>query len=181
MNLKAVLRDFRFLRLFTIYRIFPGNPVGKWLEHEVLCLPNGKFPGATEHLKRWSYFSGWNIPNGNSWSIFSKPSLIPVFRPSLSFFGKWNWFVQIVKAISGRNLPVLNFANHLPTPWTEWFARANGKQPKFSTVAYLNLQKKLRIFRFQKYFDWMSSSKCPASSSRTINVSVEKNASKLKP
>ena len=24
-----------------------------------------KFPGATEHLKSLSCFSGWNVPNGN--------------------------------------------------------------------------------------------------------------------
>ena len=52
------------------------------------------------------------------------------YRPSRPFFRKWNWFVQMVKAIPGRNLPVLNFANHLPTPWTEWFAHVNGKQPE---------------------------------------------------
>ena len=50
------------------------------------------------------------------------------YRPSRPFLGKWNWFAQMVKAIPGRNLPVLNFANHLPTPWTEWFAHVNGKQ-----------------------------------------------------
>ena len=51
------------------------------------------------------------------------------FRPSRPSFGKWNWFAQMVKAIPGRNLLVLNSANHLTTPWTEWFARVNGKQP----------------------------------------------------
>ena len=40
--------------------------------------------------------SGRNIPNRNSFSISSKP-----FRPSWSFSGKWNWFVQMVDAISG--------------------------------------------------------------------------------
>ena len=39
---------------------------------------SGKFPGATELLKRQFYFSGRNVPNGNSCSISSKPSLIPV-------------------------------------------------------------------------------------------------------
>ena len=50
------------------------------MEHEFLGLPNGKFPGATEHLKSLSCFSGWNIPNGNSCFISPKPSLIPVSR-----------------------------------------------------------------------------------------------------
>ena len=47
------------------------------------------------------------IPNGDSCSVPSKPWAIP-----------------------GRNLPVLNFANHLPTPWTVLFAHVNGKQPE---------------------------------------------------
>ena len=32
------------------------------------------------------------------------------FRFLRPFFGKWNWFVQMVNVIPGRNLPVLNFA-----------------------------------------------------------------------
>ena len=59
-------------------------------------------------------FSGRNLPNGNSCFISSKPTLIPVlymlWRP---FFGKWNWFVQMIHAIPGRNLPILNFAYRL--------------------------------------------------------------------
>ena len=47
-------------------------------------------------------------------------------RPSRSFFGKWNWFVQMVNAIPGRNLPALNFAYHLPRPWIDRFAHVNG-------------------------------------------------------
>ena len=50
---------------------------------------------------------------------------------SRSAFGEWNWFVQMVTAIPGRNLPVLNFAYHLPKPWTDRFARVNSKQPLF--------------------------------------------------
>ena len=50
------------------------------------------------------------------------------FRPSRMFFGKGNWFVQMVNAIPVPNLPVLNFAYHLPNPWTDRFAHVNGKQ-----------------------------------------------------
>ena len=50
------------------------------------------------------------------------------FRPSRPFSVKWNWSVQMVKAIPRRNLPFLNFANHLPRPWTDRFAHVNGKQ-----------------------------------------------------
>ena len=59
-------------------------------------------------------FSGRNIPNWNSCSISSKPSLKPG-SGLRGRFGKWNWFVQMVNAIPGRNLPGLNFAYHL---WT---------------------------------------------------------------
>ena len=57
--------------------------------------------------------------------IFQTEIRVPFLQSHLwyqyqPFFGKWNWFEQMVKAIPGRNLPVLNFANHLPTPWTEW-------------------------------------------------------------
>ena len=38
--------------------------------------------------------------------------------------------VLMVIAIPGRNLPVLNFANHLLKLWTDRFAQVNGKQPK---------------------------------------------------
>ena len=51
------------------------------------------------------------------------------FRPSRPFFGKWIAFVQMVNAIPGRNKTVLNFAYHLPKPWTDRFAYASGKQP----------------------------------------------------
>ena len=51
------------------------------------------------------------------------------FRPSQSFSGKWNWFVQMANAIPEWNLPVLNFAFHLPELWTDRFAHENGKKP----------------------------------------------------
>ena len=37
-------------------------------------------------------------------------------RPSRPFSVKWNWSVQMVNAIPELNLPVLNFAYHLPKP-----------------------------------------------------------------
>ena len=42
-------------------------------------------------------------------------------------FGEWNLFVQIVNATPGWNVPVLNFAYHLPKPWTDWFAQSKSK------------------------------------------------------
>ena len=55
---------------------------------------SGKFLGATEHLKRWSCFSGRNVSkNGNSYSNSSKISGTR-FRPSWLFFCQWYSFVQ---------------------------------------------------------------------------------------
>ena len=63
-------------------------------------------------------------------------------RLSRPFLGLWNWFVQMVNAIPGRNLLVLNFAYHLPKPWTDRFAHINGKQP-FNTITF---QKNKHLF-----------------------------------
>ena len=60
--------------------------------------------------------------------LFFKSTLDTTLRFSRPFFGKWNWFVRMVNAIPGRHLLALNFAYHLPKPWTEWYVRVNGKQ-----------------------------------------------------
>ena len=39
-------------RLFTIYKTFPKNLVGKYQEYDFLGRSSRKSPGATEHLKR---------------------------------------------------------------------------------------------------------------------------------
>ena len=77
-------------------------------------IPLEKFSGATENLKTYSGFSGRDVPNGNSCSISSKPTLIPVsgFRGSFSVNG--TDFLQVVNTIPGGNVPDLNFAYHLP-------------------------------------------------------------------
>ena len=81
---------------------------------------------------------------------FFKAILDTSFRPSRPFSGKWNWFVLMVlmvNAIAGRNLPVLNFANHWPKPRTDRFAHVNGKQPLFHTptaLRSLELSKQLQ-------------------------------------
>ena len=43
----------------------------------------------------------------------------------------------MVNAIPGRNLPVPNFAYHLPKLWTDWFVHVNGKQPLSYFTNYL--------------------------------------------
>ena len=66
-----------------------GNPVGKWKV--------GLF-FRTEYSKQ------------KFESHFFKAIFDTSFRPSRLFSGKWNWFVQMVNVIPGRNLPVLKFA-----------------------------------------------------------------------
>ena len=85
--------------LSTNYKKFQENPVGKWMAQDFWGGFSGKFRRATEHLERYSCFSGRKVPNGNFCFIFSKPSSIPVL--GLSTNGK---------RVSGTNLLVLNFA-----------------------------------------------------------------------
>ena len=98
------------------------------------------FPGATELLKRQSCFSGQNVLNGNSCSIYFKAIFDTSFTPSQPFFGKWNWFVQMVNSSPRRNSLFLNFAHHLPKPWTNLFAQyVKAKQPEsWSSTFVLN-------------------------------------------
>ena len=83
-------------------------------------------------------FSGQYIPNRNPCSIFLKAIFDTGFRSSRLFFGKWNWFVAMVNAILGWNLPVLNCAYLLSRPWTDQFAHVNNKQPKFLAITHAN-------------------------------------------
>ena len=86
---------------------------------------SGNFAGTTDRpecLKRFSVFPVV--------FLFFKATLDTTLRFSRPFFGKWFWFVHMVNAIPGRHLLALNFAYHLPKPWTEWYVRVNGKQLK---------------------------------------------------
>ena len=65
---------------------------------------------------------------------FFKAIFSTSFRPSRSFLGKWNGFVQMVNVIPARNLPVLNFVYHLLKPSTDWFANVNDKQPLIQPI-----------------------------------------------
>ena len=99
--------------------------------HDFLGRSSGKFPGRSNEtfekvvLERPKKLS-------QTCSISSKPSLIIFeisYKPSRPFFGKLNWFVQKVNAIPEGNLPVPNFAYHLPKSWTDRFALESAKQP----------------------------------------------------
>ena len=99
------------------------------MEQDSLGFPNGKFQGAMGTSEKVVLFFSMEYSKRKFVFHSFKAIFDTSFRPSRPFFGKWNWFVQMVKAILGRNLPVLNFVNHLPTPWTKWFVHVNGKQP----------------------------------------------------
>ena len=92
------------------------------MEHDLLDRSSGKFPGATERLKyskRKFVFRFFK----------AIPALIPVSGlRGQSFFGKWNRFVQMINAIPGRNLPVLDFGYHLPKLWSDQFPHVNGNK-----------------------------------------------------
>ena len=97
------------------------------MEQDSLGFPNGKFQGAMGTSEKVVLFF-WMDYSKRKFVFHSFKAIFDTsFRPSRP--SKWNWFVQMVQAILGRNLPVLNFVNHLPTPWTRWFVHVNGKQP----------------------------------------------------
>ena len=92
--------------------------------------------------EQWNIWKGSPVlPDG----MFQTENCVPFLqghvdtsiRPSRSFSGKRNWFAQMVNAIPGRNLPVPNFAYHLPKLWTDWFVHVNGKQPLSYFTNYL--------------------------------------------
>ena len=87
--------------LFTIYKKFLENPVGKYKwDTPFWVVPAENFQEQRDISKlKVVLFSGQNIPSKNFCSI-SVPSLIDTsFRPWWSFSGKWNWFVQkVIKA-----------------------------------------------------------------------------------
>ena len=76
----------------------------------------------------------------------------------------------MVNAIPGWNLPVLNFAFHLPRPWTDQFAHVNHWQnnPNFNMLLWLVRTKyfsKANCFRvYWMLIMWSTHAKCPSSS-----------------
>ena len=83
--------------------------------------------GTSEKVQ--SCFSGWNIPKWKFLFHFFKAIFDTGSGNLRPFFGKWNWFVQMVNMIPGWNLPVLNSAYHLSKLWSDQFAHVNSKKP----------------------------------------------------
>ena len=102
-----------------------------WKVNGKRVIPAENFREQRKISKRSPVFSWRDFPNGNSCTISLKPTLLLVsgFRGSFSVNG--TDFLQMVNTIPGGNVPVLNFAYHLPKPWTDQFAHVSGKQPLF--------------------------------------------------
>ena len=88
--------------MFTIYKIFwkirfqPKNFDEQW------NIPKGSPVFRLEYSKQKFVFHSFK-------AIFDAS-----FRPLWSFFGKWNWFIQMVNAILRSNLPALNLCTISP-------------------------------------------------------------------
>ena len=118
-------------RLFTIEKEFPENRFeSRW--NTPLGSFQRKISGSNRTSEKVVLFFRTEYSKREFVFHFFKAIFDTSFRPSRSFFGKWNWFVQVVNAIPGRNLLVLNFECHLPKPWTDWFAHVKGKQTIFT-------------------------------------------------
>ena len=95
---QMVIQNSPFVQISSIYRK-TGRESRKLvlktgfeeMEHDLSGRFTGKFPVATERLKRQYCFPGRNVPHGDLWSITPKPSFIRVSeRLSRSFCSKWN-------------------------------------------------------------------------------------------
>ena len=102
------------------------------MAHDFLCRSRWKISGSNGTSKMVVLYSRTEYSRGKFVFHFFKAVFSTSFRPSRSFLGVWNWFVQMVNAILGQILPVMNFTYHLPKPSTHRFALVNGKQPKLS-------------------------------------------------
>ena len=100
-------------RLFTIKKEFPGNRLeSRW--NTPLGSFQRKISGSNGTSEKVVLFFRTEYSKRKFVFDFFKAIFDTSFRPSRSFFGKWNWFVQMVNAIPGRNLLVLNFEYHCP-------------------------------------------------------------------
>ena len=83
------------------------------MEHDFLSRSRGKISGSNGISEKVVLFFRMEYFKQNSCSFLLQSHL---------------WFVHMENGILERNLPVENFAYHLPKPWSDWFAYVNGKQ-----------------------------------------------------
>lgn len=116
----------RNYRLFTIYKKFPGK--SGWKPNGTLLFESfqRKISGRDGTSEKVVLSVFWTEYSQRKFVFhFSKAVFDTSFRRSQS--------LQSLNWLEG-NLPVLNFAYHLPKPWTRWFAHVNGKQPPNSNI-----------------------------------------------
>ena len=138
--------DFYGLVVYHLQK-FSGKPGWKVNRTRLFGSSQRKISGRNGTSEKVVLFSRMEYSKRKFVFHFFKAIFDTSFRPSRPFSGKWNWFVHMVNAIPGRNLPVLNFANHWPKPRTDRFAHVNGKQPLFHTptaLRSLELSKQLQ-------------------------------------
>ena len=129
-----------------------GKSGWKVTEIRLFGLFSRKFPETTKGLKRWSCFLRTEYSNRKFVFHLFKAIFDTDFRPSRSFFGKWNWFIQMVNAIPGRNLPVLNFTYLLPRRWTNRFTNVDGNQLLCHSIQFGQVIQKERGWKIRMYF-----------------------------
>ena len=113
------------------------------MEHDLSGYLSGKFPGATEHLKWWSFCRSEISKRQFVFHFFKVIFDISLRLSRPSFGNKWNrdlckWWTRFRDQIS---LLTLNFAHHFPKPLTDRLAHVNGKQQKFlvSTITKISV------------------------------------------
>ena len=132
--------------LVVLVPFFLENLAKKKIEHGFSCRSSGKFPGATEHLKRRSCFLFFVFflfrtkcfKQKFVYHLLKLIFDIKYFRLPQPFFGKRIWYMQMVLTILEWSLTVLIFFYHLPKLWTDRFAHVNGKKPPLFLVFFVN-------------------------------------------
>ena len=104
--------------LFTIYKKKSGNFSWNVNRKTNLVFPNGKFPGKTGFLERWTIRSFWPVPGPSDW---------------IAWNCKWN-------SKSHMEIPirVLTLAFHIPHLSPNRVFWSNGKQPESLYLLFKN-------------------------------------------
>ena len=118
--------------LFTIYKKFPENPVGNeffWSFRRGISGSNG-ISGKVVLFFR----TECSQRNFFKFVFFSELSLTSVSGLRGRFTERESNCTNVKTRFRGKFFSVPNFAHHLPKPWTDWFARVDGKHTVNSTT-----------------------------------------------